>query len=259
MDVYRWLQSEILFPAKAHNQSRLPNNRQDQEKNKYTFCTICGQQMSNHRKNKAKAREGLEGSSTNLCAFTEWLRKMPILDVQELRAYQPNMHPQDNFVTISADVHTELLRVIDPRLTLGVERVVSSLNLLNFPSSRDSLEGGNDTRYYAPYALLASSVRILVKRLVWGALQVLDPRFDPGDSVGLRSGNVSNSGSHGQRQKLLVPAHVLRGLIEGARRRDGHSQRTLLLCLTRLGIPAVDTDTQLPAAAANLTDNAGST
>ena len=183
---------------------------------------------------------------------------MPILDVQELRAYQANMHPQDNFVTISADAHAGLLRVVDPRLTLSVERVVSSFRLDTFPSLLDPLQGGIGSRYYAPYALLATSGRILVKRLVSGALQVLDPRLDPGDTVGLRSGNLSNSGSHGQRQKFLVPAHVSRGLIEGARRRDGHSQRTLLLCLTRLGIAAVDTDTQQPPAAeANSTDNAG--
>lgn len=259
MDVYRWMQSANLFPTRTHLQSRTSNNRQDQDKPKDAFCAVCGLLTGSHRKNKGgKAREGLDVSSTGLCAMPDWLRRMPILDVQELRAYQANIQHQANFVTIGADAHYDLLRVVDPRLTLGVQRAAQSLHLSNFPAPSGPLQGGRAAQDYAPYALLATSVHALVKRLVRGGLLVLDPRFDPGETIGHKGGGTTLSGSHAVRQKLLVPTHIVRGVVEGARRRDGHTQRMLLLCLTRLGIPVGDMDSVLPAtAAASLPDTAG--
>ncbi|KAI5123449.1 hypothetical protein M0805_008821 [Coniferiporia weirii] len=239
--MYRWLEAEGHFPrsrpAPAVAPSKAPS-KSDVARN--TFCAVCGLALASHRRAKGagvgarpkEAEESAAAAPTRVCVVPEWAGRMPLMDVQRdlPRANRPEETKRPtpggaaHLEAVSADV---LLRVIDPEMTLAVRRVTAPLRLAGFAP----LPLANYGRELAPYALLAATVQVLVRRLVGGGLQAME------GGVGHVTKGAGTQGSS-SRRRLLVPAHVVRGLVEDARRKGSQSaQRAMLLGLVRPGVP----------------------
>ena len=145
---------------------------------------------------------------------------------------------------MGGDAHYRLLQSIDPGLILGVQRVVSALELSCFPVPQNPLESRvvptreMRERELVPYAVIAASVRVLLRMLVNGSLQAMDARVEG-------AAKPLVAGSAGPKKRLLVPAHVMRGLVEGVRRRGSKEVHwALLLSMARLGVVVENSSSQ---------------
>ncbi|KAL5482793.1 MLP1_8 [Sanghuangporus weigelae] len=245
IDVYRWMKAEGLClgsdASPTGPSSQLHRSVQD------LFCSICGYRVSVHRRGKVlRAKDGEEGGSGRVCEPLSCAGRMPIVDTHDFLGNQAETARRRCATKppIGDDL-VHLLGKVDPTLLIGVRNIVSALSLPCFPAFHDPILSGsapskrNCEAELVPYGILTASLRAFIRSLVWGGLQSMDLRSENS----ARANITGLSGSHASKRRLLVPAHVVRGVLDGARKkgqRDLH--RALFLTIVRLGVAVHDAE-----------------
>ncbi|KAL5501431.1 MLP1_7 [Sanghuangporus vaninii] len=242
--VYRWMKAEGLCLGNGASQSgpssQLHRSVQD------LFCSVCGHRVSVHRKGKIlRAKDG-EGGSGRVCEPLSCAGRMPIVDTQDFLGNQAEtVKRRCATKPLIGDDPVHLLGKVDPTLLFGVWKIVSTLSLPCFPALHDPIlsdstpSKGICEAELVPYGILATSLRALIQSLVRSSLQSMELRSESS----ARANITGLSGSHASKRRLLVPAHVVRGVLEGARKkgqRDLH--RALFLTIARLGVAVRDAE-----------------
>lgn len=303
MDVYRWLEKEGHFPRTVPSRSdrkqktlnssgdlvanaTLHSSGRDENAN---FCAFCGLSTRSHGKHahgsdakvqKEKEREReKDGDLVNsrVCPLPEWSMRMPILDVEFVRSHIFKGSDAARQATIGEvrsgapllSMGMELLRAEDPSLIYGVQKAAASLRLPAVdagPLVSFEPENGREVdimRALAPYALLATATRVLIRRLISGGLQAMETKTsqpttkEPGSATahtprpGARA--AGSRGSGGGKRQILTPAHIIRGLFNrstlsssttnaasGAGIEGSLGATAVLLSLARLGVEVPD-------------------
>ncbi|KAH8108686.1 hypothetical protein DFH11DRAFT_1067320 [Phellopilus nigrolimitatus] len=172
-----------------------------------------------------------------VCALPEWAMRTPIVSLEDFLAHQAlrdSVRPQAGIETMrridAQSSQSQLVRVVDPALTLAVQGMVSSLLLPCFTRLNNLLFIGEGEQELEPFALLGASVQGLVRRLISEGLQAMGAKLEAPKGS-------STYGLSGSKRRLLTPAHIVRGLVEGSRRRGlSNVKRALLLSIARLGV-----------------------
>ncbi|KAG6910869.1 hypothetical protein DXG01_007186 [Tephrocybe rancida] len=154
----------------------------------------------------------------------------------------------------------DLVAAANPKLTLAVHEIVSTLKLPTFPSPSSDVEtvypldklGTNQAQAesrLAPHATLAMVARRFIKVLVEGGLDAIKREQEAssgGESA--EKGTAEETSSSG----VLAPSHIISSVVT---RRDASSSQSHSLdiamfeCLSRLGVPAT-----LPDPSSSLSD-----
>lgn len=243
VDVHRWLKREGLCIDTACQSS--PSRKPLQEQ----YCSVCGHRASTHRKGKVlRGRDGEEQGTGRVCEPSSFAGRMPIVEIQEfLGNHVQSVRRRCATKALIGDAPARLLGKVDPSLLIGVQRIVSVLRLPSFPIPGAPISSGSTPtkesreRELVPYAVLTVSLRALIRFLVWIGLQSMELKSESSTKPNI----TGLSGSHVTKKRLLTPAHVVRGLAEGARKktqRDLH--RALLLVMSRLGVGVDDAKPQ---------------
>lgn len=303
MDVYRWLEKEGHFPrtvpSRSDNKQKTLNSAGDLVANatlhsygrdeNANFCAFCGLSTRSHgnhahgtdaklqkEKEREKEKDG-DPVNSRVCPLPEWSMRMPLLDVEFVRSHIFKGSDAARQATIGEvrsgapllSMGMELLRAEDPSLIYGVQTAAASLRLPAVdagPLVSFEPENGREVdimRALAPYALLATATRVLIRRLISGGLQAMETKTsqpttkEPGSATahtprpGARA--AGSRGSGGGKRQILTPAHIIRGLFNrstlsssttnaasGAGIEGSLGATAVLLSLARLGVEVPD-------------------
>ena len=271
------------------------------------FCAVCGLSTRAHarfhgqqkEKDRDRDKEKDSGDPVNsrVCPMPEWATKAPLLDVNLVRSHIYQRVDQAGVPAKTGDngtgapqismreslgVDKEILRAEEPSLIYAVQKTAAALRLPAIDSGQtvsfdpDNIrEVGDVEKVLAPYAILATATRVLVKKLVHGGLQAMEARSsnassgsaslmkDAGSATGSAHGSRTGAraagarGSAGGRRQVLTPTHVVRGIVNGAPLGNPTANATginnsaggspsssaiaMLIGLTRLGVETPET------------------
>lgn len=138
----------------------------------------------------------------------------------------------------------DLVAVANPELTLAIRRLIQPLGLSRFDTlqpepSTFPLGGlaGSRTEveeHLAPYSLMASATKSFISLLVDSGMAAANVDWlmaGPKVKVGGRYSRKAKQ----NRDRLLTPSHIIRGLTGGSIHREG-TLNAASLCLSRLGM-----------------------
>ncbi|GLB40304.1 hypothetical protein LshimejAT787_0801750 [Lyophyllum shimeji] len=280
-DVYTWLleHGHLIRSSDPSGAKREENDQLAKDNNVETWCPTCGQGFEAHVVASAIKTELTYYPSTTFktetgvtsangqprseashafpvpCNTAPRNSIMPMINVYTRMqpCPDPTNRQSDTLrgIRIRNSQGANLVAMSDPNLTWAVRKVIRSLQLPTFASpvrngqalfpldepgtNKSQVEG-----HLAPYALLATAVQRLIRTLVEGGLDVARR-----ERVALTGQMIKPRRRDGKEQRtpssVLTPAHILNGVISGARSSSSGSNVldvAVFECLARLGVLA---------------------
>lgn len=242
--------SEPRSQSKANFQSK---SIAETQSDNTVFCALCGLPPHSHRRGRHRIKDDGDGRF-RICEVPEWAGRRPLVDVEEMKALVEAQRVRSQLpenkrrsqhegkgretapvIELGREwTNQDLVKSVDPRVTLAVQRIVGTLALQYAPkleiepNTHASHETVEDS--LAPHALLGIATQIFIKKLLASGTQALE------------SGMKSAASNATSTDRMLTPAHIIKGLVEASRRRTAKDgQRALLLSVARLGLEMRET------------------